>query len=112
MGVSYFNTSPTPDEEPRRCPHCGSDDVHFVQRGYAGLTDAAHQFVACNACDKKTYEILSRTERDLRIERLEPGTQFRFEGADYRVKRILRVGLNELLVYVDPVVKSTQYSGD
>lgn len=110
MGVSDFNTSPAHDEEPRFCPHCGSNDVRFVQRGYAGLTDAAHQYVACDACGKTTYEILSRTERELRIERLEPGATFRFEGAEYRVKRILRAGLNELLVYVDPIIKTTQRS--
>lgn len=50
-----------------------------------------------------TYEIIARTQRDVRIGRLELGREVRVAGADYLVSRVLKVGLNESLVYLKPV---------
>lgn len=89
-------------EQQRQCPHCGSDDVAFTQRGLTGPTDAHDQFYTCRGCGRVTYEIVSRTPREIRIGRLEAGRQFRHEGEQYTVSRVLKVGLNESLVYVKP----------
>jgi anaerobic ribonucleoside-triphosphate reductase len=90
----------------RICPHCGSDDTTLTQRGLAGATDTHDQYFVCGSCGKVTYEIVSRTPKEIRINRLEPGRQFRHEGADYIVSRVLKVGLNESLVYVKPAPAS------
>jgi transposase-like protein len=90
------------EQQQRTCPHCGSDNTTLVQRGYAGATDENDQFFTCEDCGRITYEILSRTPREIRIGRLEPGRTFRHDGADYVVSRVLKVGLNESLVYVKP----------
>lgn len=88
--------------EERNCPHCGSDDTRLVQRGLAGNTDTHDQYFSCSECGKTTYEIVSRTPREIRVGRLEAGRHFRHEGSDYVVSRVLKVGLNESLVYVKP----------
>ena len=86
----------------RQCPQCGSSDTAHVQRGLAGATDERDQFFACNSCGRVTYEIVSRTQREIRVGRLEPGRAVRLGGSDYIVSRVLKVGLNESLVYVKP----------
>jgi hypothetical protein len=86
----------------RTCPECGSDDTVLVQRGFAGTTDDHNQYFTCNACGKVTFEILSRTPREIRVGRLDPGRQVRHEGGEYVVSRVLKVGLNESLVYLKP----------
>lgn len=88
--------------EQRQCPQCGSVETQLVQRGLAGATDEHDQFFTCTDCGRVTYEIVSRTPREIRIGRLEPGRRFRHEGNDYVVSRVLKVGLNESLVYVKP----------
>ena len=50
-----------------------------------------------------TFEIISRTPREIRIGRLEMGRPVKLRGEDYTVARVLKVGLNESLVYVRPV---------
>jgi transposase-like protein len=92
-----------PDSTPSRtCPACGSSDIKFVQRGYAGSVDTPDQFYTCAKCGETTYEIISRSTREMRVDRLEPGRHFKHEGAEYVVSRILKVGLDEALVYVRP----------
>lgn len=86
----------------RQCAQCGSGDTMFVQRGLAGATDERDQYVACNACGRLTYEIVSRTQREIRIGRLEAGRTVRLGDFTYTVSRVLKVGLNECLVYVKP----------
>jgi hypothetical protein len=86
----------------RMCPECGSGDTVLVQRGFAGTTDDHNQYFTCNACGKVTFEILSRTPREIRVGRLDPGRQVRHEGGEYIVSRVLKVGLNESLVYLKP----------
>ena len=85
-----------------RCPACGGNRTRRTHRGYAGQADTADQFVTCNDCGETTYEIIARNERELRVDRLEPGRRFKHEGAEYIVARILKVGLDEALVYVRP----------
>lgn len=91
----------------RTCPECGSTNTVLVQRGFAGTTDDHNQYFTCNACGKVTFEILSRTPREIRVGRLELGRQVRHEGGEYVVSRILKVGLNESLVYLKPAVADT-----
>jgi hypothetical protein len=90
-------------QQQRQCPHCGSSDTTFTQRGYTGPTDENDQFFACAACGRTTFEILSRSPREIRIGRLEPGRTIRHAGEEYTVSRVLKVGLNESLVYVKPI---------
>lgn len=90
-------------EETRHCPACGSQNTRFVQRGLAGATDEHDQYFTCNDCGRVTYEIVSRTPRAVRIERMEAGRHVRIAGAEYLVSRVLKVGINESLVYLKPV---------
>ncbi len=76
--------------------------MRWVKRGYAGRVDTADQYVLCADCGATTYEIISRSERELRVDRLEPGRRFKHEGSEYIVARILKIGLDETLVYVRP----------
>jgi hypothetical protein len=75
----------------------------FVQRGLAGATDERDQYFACRDCGRVTYEIVSRTARDLRMGRFEAGRAIKLAGDEYVVSRVLKVGLNESLVYVKPL---------
>jgi hypothetical protein len=74
----------------------------LTQRGLAGATDERDQYFACRDCGRVTYEIVSRTARELRMGRYESGRAVRLAGDDYIVSRVLKVGLNESLVYVKP----------
>ena len=91
-----------PNEHATCCPSCGSDGIRRVRRGYAGQIDTPDQYFTCNDCGETTYEIVSRSGRELRVDRLEPGRRFKYEGSEYIVSRILKVGLDEALVYVRP----------
>ncbi len=74
------------------------------------MTDEHNQFYTCNACGKVTFEILSRTPREIRVGRLDPGRQVRHEGGEYVVSRVLKVGLNESLVYLKPADAATEHA--
>lgn len=89
-------------ETTRICPSCDSADTVHVQRGFAGNTDENDQFFTCRECGQVTYEIVCRSERELRMHRLEPGRKFKHAGWEYTVSRVLKVGLNESLVYLKP----------
>lgn len=92
------------DELPSKtCPFCGSTDTVFVQRGFAGTTDANDQFFTCSSCGLITYEIVACTERDIRMHRLEPGRRYKHAGWEYTVTRVLKIGNNESLVYLRPL---------
>ena len=86
----------------RRCPECGGTNVSLTQRGLAGPTDESDQFFECRDCGRITFEIISRSARDVRMEKIAAGKTLRAGGHDYRVVRILKVGLDEFLVYVRP----------
>jgi hypothetical protein len=88
--------------EQRICPDCGSRKTVLVLRGLAGPTDESDQYFRCLDCDRVTYEIVSRTEREVRASRLAPGRSIRERGSAYTVRRVLKVGVNEYLVYLTP----------
>lgn len=92
-----------PDQQDAtRCPSCGSTGIHRTRRGYAGQVDTPDQYFICNDCGETTFEIISKTNRELRVDRLETGRRFKHLGNEYIVARILTVGLDEALVYVRP----------
>ena len=74
----------------------------LVQRGLTGPTDESDQYFLCLECERVTYEIVSRTEREVRVGRLAPGRSIRERGFSYTVRRVLKVGINEYLVYLTP----------
>ena len=74
-----------------------------MPRGLTGPTDEADQYFLCEDCGRVTYEIVARTARELRIGRISPGRQLRASGCLYDVRRVLKVGLDEYLVYLRPI---------
>jgi hypothetical protein len=91
----------------RVCPWCESEDVRFVQRGYVGPTDEVDQYLVCGACHKKTYEIVAKTAREMRLGRYKPGDvyQDRPQNTRYTINRVLRAGQNEFLLYLKPLAE-------
>lgn len=96
---------------PRICPDCGSDHTVLVQRGLAGLANESDQYYRCQRCGRVTYEIVSRTAREVRAARIIPGRALREGGNLYTVRRVLKVGLNEYLVYLRPGDDSSARGG-
>lgn len=92
----------------RVCPDCGGDQVAFVPRGWADLANAADQYFRCLHCGRVTYEIVSRTAREIRAGRITPGRTVREAGHFYVVRRVLKVGVNEYLVYLRPSADPTR----
>jgi hypothetical protein len=86
----------------RRCPWCESTDIEAVQRGYTGKTDTNDQYYRCRACNKTTWEIVSKTAQEVRLGRYQVGKSFTERGDRYLIKRILKVGFNEYLLYLRP----------
>jgi hypothetical protein len=86
--------------ERRVCPDCGGDNVELTQRGYAGRTDERDQFFNCLDCGRTTYEILSRNAREMKLDRFSNGDVIEAGGKPYRVTRILKIGVDEHLIYV------------
>ena len=95
----------TSDIGERRCPWCGSYQTRWVQRGYTGPTDEVDQYFACASCGKLTYEIISKNGREMRMERYRPGGVYKdlVHKTKYSISRILKVGVNEFLIYLKPV---------
>ncbi len=93
-----------------RCPWCGGRDTVRIQRGFVGPTDDRNQYLKCHRCDRTTYEIVSRTARDMRVGQFRVGGTWRdIQGqAKYTITRILKVGMNESLLYVKPVIRAEQ----
>ena len=92
----------------RRCPWCGSADVRWVQRGYTGPTDEVDQYFTCNTCGRVTYELIAKTAREMRLGRFRPGDVYKdaVHKTRYQVSRVLKVGVNEYLIYLKPIVGS------
>jgi len=90
----------------RVCPWCGSASTQLVPRGYAGPTDAVDQYFTCGECGKVTYELVAKTAREMRLGRFRAGGiyQDRAHRTRYQVSRVLKVGVNEYLVYLKPIV--------
>lgn len=94
------------------CPWCGSSDVVRVQRGFVGPTDERNQYLTCNACDRLTFEIISKTVRDMRVGQFRVGGTYRDPASQtkYTITRVLKVGMNECLLYVKPLMRSESSS--
>lgn len=90
----------------RQCPWCGSRDTAFYKRGLTGPTDERDQYITCGACGRLTYEIVSRTSRDMRVGQFRAGGTFRDNARQtkYTISRVLKVGMNEFLLYLKPVL--------
>lgn len=96
---------PQTSQQDRMCPWCGSSATSLVQRGYTGPTDEVDQYFSCGSCGKVTYEIISKTAREMRVGRFRTGDvyQDRTYRTRYHVSRVLKVGVNEFLVYLKPI---------
>ncbi len=90
----------------RRCPWCGSIDTQLVQRGYTGPTDEVDQYFTCRSCGKVTYELIAKTAREMRLGNFRSGGVYKDSANQtrYLVSRILKVGVNEYLIYLKPIV--------
>jgi hypothetical protein len=90
----------------RRCPWCGSDETRHVQRGYTGPTDEVNQYFTCLSCGRVTYELIAKTAREMRLGRWRTGGVYKdtVHKTRYHVNRVLKVGVNEYLIYLKPIV--------
>ena len=91
----------------RRCPWCNSGDTHHTLRGYVGPSNDRDQYLTCNQCRRVTYEIVSRTPRDIRMGQFQVGDIWRDHARQtkYVITRILKAGASETLLYVRPIVR-------
>jgi transposase-like protein len=93
----------------RRCPWCASADIRLISRGYTGPTDEVDQYFTCAACGKTTYELVAKSAREMRLGRYRAGGVYK-DGANqtkYQISRVLKVGINEFLIYLKPLVEDT-----
>ena len=99
----------TDNENARPCPWCGSRNTTFFKRGLTGPTDERDQYITCKDCGRLTYEIVSRTSRDMRVGQYRAGGTFRDNARQtkYTISRVLKVGLNEFLLYLRPVIPTS-----
>jgi len=99
--------SPSDREARRQCPWCDSADTRLVQRGLTGPTDERDQYIVCKNCQRITYEILSRSNRDMRVSQFRAGSTVRDNASQtkYTINRVLKVGVNEYLLYVKPITR-------
>ncbi len=105
---TYYNDDEASAAAPsRECPWCGSSDTVYVLRGFTGPTDDRNQYIVCNACDRLTWEIISKTVRDMRLGQFRAGGVYRDSARQtkYTITRVLKVGLNEALLYVKPIFR-------
>lgn len=100
--------SPVESSRSRQCPWCQSKDVRLVLRGFTGPTDERDQYITCNNCKRVTYEIVSRSTRDMRLGQYRTGGTYRdsLRQTKYDIKRVLKVGSNEFLLYVKPIIRN------
>jgi hypothetical protein len=96
---------PTGGNGDRTCPWCGSGETRFVSRGYTGPTDETDQYFTCASCGRRTFELVAKSARDMRLGRYKPGDiyQDRPHRTRYQISRVLRVGSNEFLIYLKPL---------
>ncbi len=94
----------------RRCPWCGSENTKLVQRGFTGPTDERDQYFTCRDCEMLTFELVSKTNRDMRLGQYRPGATYRdsVRQTRYRISRVLKVGVNEYLLYLKPIVRKEE----
>ena len=106
--VTDHQAVPSERTDQRICPWCQSTDTLLVQRGFVGPTDERDQYFTCASCNRLTYEIVSRTVRDVKLGQFRVGGIYRDSARQtkYTISRVLKVGFNELLLYVKPVVST------
>lgn len=94
----------------RTCPWCGSADVRLFTRGYTGPTDETDQYFVCTNCKRTTYELVSKNAREMRLGRWRSGGIYREPSTQtkYHISRILKVGVNEFLIYLKPLVDDSE----
>lgn len=94
----------------RTCPACGSPDVRLVTRGYTGPTDETDQYFTCQKCRQVTYELVAKNAREMKLGRWRAGGVYRESGTQtrYAIIRILKVGVNEFLIYLRPMVDESE----
>jgi hypothetical protein len=97
---------PETGEKRRSCPWCGSVNTTFFKRGLTGPTDERDQYFTCEDCGRLTYEIVSRTRRDMRVGQFRAGGSFRDNArkTKYTITRVLNAGMNEVLLYLKPII--------
>jgi hypothetical protein len=95
----------------RRCPWCNGSEIQLVQRGYTGPTDEVNQYYTCRNCGKVTYELIAKTAREMRLGRYHAGGIYKdsVHQTRYSVSRVLKVGLNEYLIYLKPLPGSETF---
>lgn len=103
--VSRRDRTPEPVVSERQCPHCGSTNVRLVTRGYTGPTDETDQYFECNVCHQVTFELVAKNAREMRLGRWQAGGVYREPTTQsrYHISRILKVGVNEFLIYLRPL---------
>ena len=92
---------------PRECPWCSSRRTRHVQRGFTGPTDEHDQYLTCDSCGRMTLEIVSRTMREMRVGQFRVGSTYRdsLRQTKYTITRVLKVGMNEYLLYLKPIIR-------
>jgi uncharacterized Zn finger protein len=92
----------------RECPWCSSRRVRLVQRGFTGPTDERDQYLACDGCGRVALEIVSKTTREMRVGQYRVGGVYRDTAnqTKYTIQRVLKVGVNEHLLYLKPIVRN------
>ena len=114
MDAAKANRQPeTTDPGDRACPWCGGSDLRFVSRGFAGATDANDQYFVCHSCKRTTFEMVSKTGREMRLGRYKAGDTYqdRTNRTRYQINRVLKVGANEFLLYLKPLTAESQPAG-
>ena len=96
----------------RECPWCGSEETVFVQRGLTTDRPSKDQYILCSGCDRVTYDIVARNDREIRLGRYATGSEFRDaeHHTRYRIYRMLKVGFNEYLLYLRPLLPGADAS--
>lgn len=84
----------------RVCPVCGNTQVTVTPRGYSGRVDSPDQYIVCQECGQRTYEIIAVSQRDIRLNRYQAHGTLEHDGVVYQIRRVLKVGFNEYLIYI------------
>jgi hypothetical protein len=93
-----------PERSARTCPWCGAADLTYTSRGYTGPTDEVDQYFTCRSCHKSTFEIVAKSAREMRLGRFRAGGLYKEPSTRdrYTIRRVLKVGVNEFLIYLEP----------
>lgn len=94
-------------EARHECPWCSSRRTHLVQRGFTGPTDERDTYLTCDGCGRTTLKIISKTMREMRVGQFRTGAVYRdsLRQSKYTIERVLKVGMNEYLLYLKPIVR-------